>query len=68
MLKTKIELIELNPVMKIEIACNSACNSASVIACNSATLSSTQEQIVSKQQNQLLHSSWLSEQHGNKNN
>ena len=31
MLKTKIELIELNPVMKIGIARNSESNSASVI-------------------------------------
>ena len=43
--------------MKIGIACNSASNSASVIACNSATHSSIQEQTASKQQSQRLHSS-----------
>ena len=43
--------------MKIGIACNSASNSASVIACNSATHSSIQEQTASKLQSQRLHSS-----------
>ena len=52
-LNTKIELREVNPVMKIGIACNNACNSASVIACNSATLSPTQNNS-SKQQSQRL--------------
>ena len=43
-LNTKIKLREVNVVIKISIACNSACNSASVIACYSAIRLPTQEQ------------------------